>query len=724
MVAGELNKDTEGRAIDHGNRAEAIVASATDALIGYGVDGTILHWNPAAERLYRIPASEAVGRLVSNVLPAQAQALSGLIGGAIRGDTTADHETTWHLGDGTSVELSLSVSPITDDSGRVVGASIAARDVTERKRADAVLAGVSSILEMIAAAAPLESSLGALADLIEHSARTARCTILVVTDDGLCHGGGLDLPGVDQVPIEDLVASWPTGPEALAAMVVADLASDPRWGAIQPTALRLGLRTCWSSPIVAPGTHRLLGVFALYYTGTHLPDADDWKLLARLTHVAALAIDRDRTMEQLSHQAIHDPLTGAANRTLVADRLTHALARLERDRSPMAVLFLDLDRFKALNDRYGHDAGDKVLIEVTQRLRSAVRPSDTVGRLGGDEFVVVCERVTGELEAVGIADRIAEVVGAPFVVENDHIGLTASIGIAFPRGGETPGSLMEQADAAMYRAKEGGRARFRLFDTAMHESAVERFGIEEALRGALAGGELRLVYQPLVELEREAVIAVEALVRWAHRDWGLLEPAEFLSIAEESGSIVAIDTWVLQEACCQAAAWQSTRGPLASASVRVNVSGRQFSDPHFPGAVHRTLCQSGVRASAVVLEVPGTVVMSDPALAVPVFRALQGLGVRLSIDDFVTTPLSVSCLSSLPVDELKIDRAFVRNLDGTGDPAVVHATVALGHALGLRAVAKGVERREQVNQLRSLGCDAAQGYYWGRPATPSELGTQ
>lgn len=710
--------------MDHGDRAEAIVASATDALVGYGVDGTILYWNPAAERLYQIPASEAVGRLVSNILPAHAEDVGGLIDRAIRGESSADNERTWRVDDGTSVELSLSVSPISDDTGRVVGASIAARDITERKRADALLAGVSSILEMIAAGSALESSLGALAGLIERHARTARCTILVVTDDGLRHGGGLDLPGVDQVPIKDLVASWPAGPEALAAMVVADLASDPRWEAARQAALRLGLRTCWSSPIVAPGSDGLLGVFALYYAGTYLPNEDDWKLLARLTHVAALAIARDRTMEQLSHQAIHDPLTGAANRTLVDDRLTHALARLERDRSPMAVLFLDLDRFKALNDTYGHDAGDKVLIEVTERLRAAVRPSDTVGRLGGDEFVVVCERVTGELEAVGIADRIAEVVGAPFLLENNQVGLTASIGIAFPRRGETPRSLMEQADAAMYRAKEGGRARFRLFDSAMHEGAVDRLEIEEALRGALAGGELRLVYQPLMDLEREAVIAVEALVRWAHPDRGLLEPADFLSIAEESGFIVAIDAWVLEEACRQAAAWHSRRGPLAGARMHVNICGRQFSDPHFPVAVHRTLCQSGTKASAVVLEVPGTVAMTDAALAAPVLRALKALGVRLSIDDFATTPSSVACLSSLPVDELKIDRPFVRNLGRPGDAAIVHATVALGHALGLRAVAKGVERREQVDQLRSLGCDAAQGYYWGRPAMPSGLSTQ
>ena len=700
----------------------AIVASSADAITGYGVDGAILHWNPAAERLYQVAASEAVGHVVWNVLPSEAaERVAELLERVARGQGVGHQETTWRLPDGSRVELSLSVSPITDDRGGVIGVSVAARDITTRKHAESLLSGVSSILEMIAGAAPLKASLDALAELIERHARTARCAILVVTDEGLRHGGGLDVPGVEDVPVEDLVASPLGDPHAVAAIVVSDLASDRRWEAGRDTALRLGLRTCWSSPIVRPGTQCLLGVFALYYEGIYRPDDEDWGLLARLTHVAALAIGRDRIIQQLEHQAIHDPLTGAANRTLVADRLGHALARLERERTPMALLFLDLDRFKALNDRYGHDAGDTVLVEVTKRLRSAVRPSDTVARLGGDEFVVLCERVTGELEAVGIADRIAEAVGAPFLVDETEVQLTASIGIAFPRGGETPGSLLEQADAAMYQAKHGGKAHFRLFDTAMHHRALERLETEKALCGALAGNQLRLVYQPIVDLQRGTIVAMEALVRWEHPERGLLGPSQFLAIAEGTGLMVPIDTWVLHEACRQAAERHNERGRGRQMRMHVNVSGHQLGDPSFPVVVQNALASSGVEPSSVVLEVAETVVMQDPSVTMRVFRALKPLGVRLSIDDFGTGHTSLPCLSSLPLDELKIDRTLIAAVSKNAEGPAVLAIVRLAGALGLEIVAEGVERAEQAEQLRRIGCGAAQGFYWSRPVAVAEL---
>ncbi|MDP9387166.1 MAG: EAL domain-containing protein [Actinomycetota bacterium] len=598
-----------------------------------------------------------------------------------------------------------------------------ARDITQRKRAEPLLAGQARVLEMIAGTSDLHQILDALAELIEAHATTARCSILLLDHGGpghISHGGGLQLPGIENL-VEEVPPDALGGPHAAAAQIVADLATDPRCNACRHMALDLELRSCWSSPIVAPGSDSVLGVFALYYRAAYSPDEEDWELLARLTHVAALAIGRHRTMEQLAHQAIHDPLTGAANRTLVCDRLGNALNRLKRQRSSVAVLFLDLDRFKALNDSYGHEAGDSVLIELTKRLQSAVRPSDTVARMGGDEFVVLCEGVLGELEVVGIAERISQAVEVPFLVDHNEVSLTASIGIALPRGDETPQSLLEQADAAMYQAKERGKARYQLFDTAMHQRALRRLQTEEALRRALHQGELKLVYQPLVKLVGEEIVGVEALLRWDHPEQGLLGPADFLSVAEDSGLIVPIGAWVIEEACRQAAHWGNGDNTEGMLKVHVNVSGRQLRLRELPQVVRDAVTQSGVDPSAISLEITETVLMDDAPTALRVLGALKSLGVRLSIDDFGTGYSSLTYVDSFPVDELKIDRSFIADVREDEERPIVLAVISLAHALDLEVVAEGVETAEQADQLRRMGCDTAQGYYWSRPLSPDDV---
>ncbi len=704
--------------------AAAVVASSGDAITAYSMEGRIVHWNPAAERLYGLPAADTVGRPIWDVLPSEwASDVECILERVARGERIANHETSRPGGDGTSVEMSLTVAPMTDEDDHVVGASVVARDITQRKRAESLLTEQARVLEMIAGTADLNQILDALAELIESHARSARCAILLLDHDSprrLRHGGGLQLPGVENL-VEDLDAGAAGVPYATAALIVADLATDPRCHACRHLALDLGLRSCWSSPIVASGGESVLGIFALYYPDAYRPNEDDWDLLARLTHVAALAIGRHRTMEQLAYQAIHDPLTGAANRTLVCDRLGHALDRLKRQRSSVAVLFLDLDRFKALNDSYGHDAGDTVLIELTRRLQGAVRPSDTVARLGGDEFVVLCEDVIGELEVVGIADRISHAVAAPFMVDGKEVSLTASIGIAFPRGEESPQSLLEQADAAMYQAKERGKARYQLFDTAMHERALRRLQTEEALRGALQEGELKVMYQPLVALEGGEVVAVEALLRWDHPERGVLGPGEFLDVAEDSGLIVPIGAWVIEEACRQAAEWGNGGDGTGKLKVHVNVSGRQLGLRELPELVRSALVGSGVDPSALCLEITETVLMHDAPAALRVLQALKSLGVRLSIDDFGTGYSSLTYVDSFPVDELKIDRSFVAKVGEKEEPPIVLAVVSLAHALELDVVAEGVERAEQADQLRQMGCDIGQGYYWSGPLCPDDL---
>lgn len=701
------------------NHAAAIVASSGDAITGYSIDGRIIHWNPAAERLYQVPAEEAVGRPIWEVLPREwADDIAKLLERVSTGERIDNYETSRPRNDGTRTEVSLTIAPIVDACDRVIGASFVARDITQRKRAEVMLSNQTRVLESIAAAGSLGQALDSLAELVEAHGTPVRCSVLIL-DDGptgrLRHGGGLSLPGIETTPTKDLIDDAPGGPWGTAAMVAADLATDPRWASSRDAVLALGVRTCWSWPIVATVTGQLLGIFALYCGEGRRPDDHDCELLARYTHVAALAIARHRTLTELAHQAIHDPLTGAANRTLVADRLGLVLQRLVRDPSAAAaVLFLDLDRFKALNDSYGHEAGDTVLIELTERLRSAVRPSDTVARLGGDEFVVLCDPILGELEAVGIADRIAQAVSDAFIVDGTDVHLTASIGIAFPRAGDTPDTVLGQADAAMYQAKERGKARFQVFDTAMHGKAVARLHTEQALREALHHDEFKLVYQPLVELEEEHVVGVEALLRWDHPQRGLLAPGAFLAVAEESGLIVPIGTWVINEACRQASQWQAAGHPTSGLQLQINLSARQLS-ADLPDIVRSALDASRADPSGLCLEITETILMADAPLGLRVLRELKSMGLQLSIDDFGTGYSSLSYVNALPIDQLKIDRSFIQHIHSDGGAPIVLAVVGMAHALELDVVAEGVETRQQLKQLGRIGCDLGQGYYWSRP---------
>jgi diguanylate cyclase (GGDEF)-like protein/PAS domain S-box-containing protein len=434
--------------------------------------------------------------------------------------------------------------------------------------------------------------------------------------------------------------------------------------------------------------------------------------------------ERKRFETELAHQATHDPLTGLPNRSLLLQRLEHALARARRQRSRVAVLFLDLDHFKVVNDSLGHDLGDQLLVTIAERLREALRPSDTVARFGGDEFVVLCEDLVGRRDAEAVAERVHEAISGPFTVDDREVFVGVSIGIAFPDAVPADGgTLIRDADAAMYQAKARGRSRWEVFDHDMRGRAVDRLDIENALRRALERRELRIHYQPIVSLETGTIRSVEALVRWEHPERGLLLPDEFIAVAEETGVIVPIGAWVLEQACRQVERWRGTVAALDGLSLAVNLSGRQLGDPALVDTVERSLVASGMPANQLQLEITESVLMDDVEASQETLVRLRGLGVRLGIDDFGTGYSSMSYLRRFPVDVLKVDRSFV---DGLGhdasDSAIVNAIVTLAHTLGLAAVGEGVETYEQLAELRRLGCDFAQGYLISRPGAGEEVG--
>jgi diguanylate cyclase (GGDEF)-like protein/PAS domain S-box-containing protein len=431
--------------------------------------------------------------------------------------------------------------------------------------------------------------------------------------------------------------------------------------------------------------------------------------------------ERKQAEEQLTQLAQFDTLTGLPNRALFKDRLGQAISRAHREEWCTALLFLDLDRFKEINDTFGHAAGDEVLRELAQRLRACLREGDTVARLGGDEFTVILEDA-GSLEQVQkVAGKILEVFAQPVRVREQDFFVSASVGVAvYPEGGRDVESLLKHADTAMYFAKAEGRNNVQLYAPDMSSRASERVTLEGSLRQALERGELLLHYQPIIDLASGAAIEAEALLRWRHPTRGVLPPGEFIGIAEQSGLVVPIGAWVLQEACRQAALWRASG--LPPVRVAVNLSARQFRKNGLAGVLAACLRASGLAGDALSLEITESLLMENPQGSRRVLGEMKEMGVRIALDDFGTGYSSLAYLRHFPLDTVKIDRSFVADLDkNPEDATIVKAMIGLAHNLQLSLTAEGVETRAQLDFLRAHGCDHAQGYFFGRPVPADEF---
>jgi diguanylate cyclase (GGDEF)-like protein/PAS domain S-box-containing protein len=432
--------------------------------------------------------------------------------------------------------------------------------------------------------------------------------------------------------------------------------------------------------------------------------------------------ERKAFEERLAHQAFHDPLTGLPNRTLLLDRLRHARARSRWRKGAVAVLFLDLDNFKVINDSLGHEAGDRLLVAVAARLRGCVRPTDTLARLGGDEFTILLENLSDVGEATRVAERITEGLRAPFTVGRREVFVTASIGVVLqaPEGGRSP-NLLRDADIAMYRAKAAGKAGYAVFDRSMSAAALRRLELEAELRHAIERDEFRVYYQPQVALATGEIAGFEVLTRWQHPERGLIPPSEFIPLAEETGLILHLDQWVLERACSQARLWQARYPGAPPPVISVNLSARQFRQPDLVAKITGVLHRYELEPARLQLELTEGVVMEDAPATIAALHALKELEVQLAIDDFGTGYSSLSYLRRFPVDTLKIDRSFVAGLGHSpADTAIVRTVVTLGHTLGLRLIAEGVETAAQAAQLRELGCELGQGYHFAEPLTGEE----
>jgi diguanylate cyclase (GGDEF)-like protein/PAS domain S-box-containing protein len=452
--------------------------------------------------------------------------------------------------------------------------------------------------------------------------------------------------------------------------------------------------------------------------------------VAGLVATAHDITERKAFEEQLTRQAFHDSLTGLPNRLLFRDRLDQALARAGRRHGDVGLVFLDLDNFKQINDSLGHGAGDELIREAAQRLRECVREEDTLARLGGDEFVILLDFLTEEAEAICLADRITARFGEPFRFAGKGYVVSISIGIV-TRGAEDDGAedggaenMLRDADIAMYRAKSSGKARYVIFDPVMHTDALARLEFESELREAIGRDELVVHYQPIVELDGARISEVEALVRWQHPVRGSISPMDFIPIAEETGLIVPLGQWVLEQACRQVAAWQVRYPMIPPLTVSVNLSPRQFENRGLLDDVKRALTQSGLAPTSLKLEITESTIMRDVEATVSTMGQLKALGVHLAIDDFGTGYSSLAYLKRLPLDVLKIDRSFVSGIGlDREDRAIVKAIISLAKSLKLSVTAEGIETEEQSSLLREWACEQGQGYYFARPLNSADFAT-
>jgi diguanylate cyclase (GGDEF)-like protein len=505
-------------------------------------------------------------------------------------------------------------------------------------------------------------------------------------------------------------------------VLVQDWATEQRFKR-SPDGEPIGVRS--GMAVVIEGSERAFGVFELQSTRIRIFSADDVNFVQSLANVLADAIERHAAEEEIRRQALHDPLTRLPNRVLFVDRLSHALAQSRRRRSKVGVLFLDLDHFKLINDSLGHAAGDDLLMAVAPRLKEALRPGDTVARFGGDEFGVLVEDLTDERDAVSVAEHIGAIFTRPFILNGVEHFVTSSIGIAIAHdGGERPDALIRDADAAMYRAKERGRGRYELFDQVMRARALERLKLENELRRALGRDELTVHYQPVVSLRTGSILSVEALLRWKHPGRGLLQPKDFILVAEESGLIEPIGRWVLEEACRRAVEWQNRRPDAPPVGMSVNLSARQVTQRDLPDLVAEVLHGTGLDPASLSLEITESALVEESEGPIEILRQLKAMGVRLVIDDFGTGYSSLAYLKRFPLDALKVDRSFVEGLGTQQEStAIVNAVVAMAGALSIGVVAEGVETPLQLAELKRLDCGQAQGHLFAGALPAADVTT-
>jgi diguanylate cyclase (GGDEF)-like protein/PAS domain S-box-containing protein len=787
-------------------RLASIVEFSEDAIIGKNLDGVITSWNRAAEKMYGYTSTEVIGRELSFLLPSERQAEMRVIMERIRsGQSIACLETKRLTGTGSILDVSLSISPLKDSTGRVIGASAIARDITLRKRSEEQLKLQSAALEAAANAIVItdfrgtiqwvnqafttmtgystEEVLGKNPRLLKSGKQSQSFYAdlwSTVSSGKVWHGELINTRKDGTTYIEEQTitplaqnvgeANW-THFIAIKQDITERKRAEKELWLTQLSVEHASENIFWTNSqghfvYVNKAACDSLGYSRQELLSLSVPDLNPrfrkeedwsafWEELKRRGSITfegqntskqgrifpaevtanyfefdgqeySFAFVRDITDRKLAEDrvqylAFYDDLTGLPNRTLLQDRLAKALADARRQKYRIALLFLDLDRFKDINDSLGHPVGDLLLQAVAKRLKTWGREQDTVARLGGDEFLIMLTHVKDTPDAAVAAERLMDAMTAEFVVQGHSLHVSCSVGISiFPDHGADGETLIKDADAAMYSAKENGRNNFRFFTEEMNTQVIERLTLESSLRRALPEKELFLMYQPQMDIATGKIIGLEALLRWQHPSMGLVPPDKFIRIAENCGLILPIGEWVLRAACSQARKWQDEG--LPAMTVAVNVSAVQFRQEGFCELIGRVLHEAGVAPQYLELELTESLLLANADVTLSVLRELKAMGVTLAIDDFGTGYSSFSYLRQFRVSKLKIDRSFIRDVAvKPDDAAITTAIISMARSLNLKVIAEGVENEAQMAFLRAHYCDEIQGYYFSKPLAVDKI---
>ncbi|MCF8563157.1 EAL domain-containing protein [Alicyclobacillus tolerans] len=664
------------------SNATLVLNSIEEGIYATDEAGVIIYSNPTAARILGYSVEEMLGQPAhdlfrhsrsdgSHLARHECEHHRLLVSGGL---VDVLDDVFWKK-DGTSIPVEFTSTAI-HKSGKVAGIVVAFKDITRRKKVESRLLHQNQILEMIAAGKPLAEILGFLAEIIEHQTDAECSIVLAETGNTLLDTGIAPL-------IETCVPS----------------------------------RTPSSSVPILSTEHSVLGTLTVNFPERKQLGAEDLSLLESYAHLAGIAIQRDRAEREIHHLAYHDSLTGLYNRRWFMVQAEQAISEAKKNSGSIAVMLIDLDRFKWINDSLGHNFGDLVLKVVAERLKSVMMPSQFAARMGGDEFLILIDRVPSVTGVLEPANALIEVLNQPIVVDDRTFRLTASTGIAFyPQDGADLDTLIRQADRAMYHAKEMGGNGLRLYQALNHDQYSTHGLLETQLQQALDEGQLYLEFQPKMNVDSGRMTGAEALVRWQHPELGVVSPGDFIAIAEETGLIRPLDSWVLQTVCRQMKDWKQ-RG-VALVPIAVNLSTAQFQQPDLVPCIQRLLDAEELDSYWLEIEITETTLMRSEQKAMEKLKLLRDMGIRVSIDDFGVGYSCLGLLQHLMVDSLKIDKAFVKDIDPQ-KAAIVSTIVQLGHSLQLKVVAEGVETVEQRQFIHEQGCDEMQGFLLSRPLSAS-----
>lgn len=720
-------KRAEAALRDSEERYRLMVETTEEGVWCFDAQGKTTFVNQRMAQMLGYAEAEMAGRPMLELVDRESQPFALAHLERCQQGTREQYDLKLQRKDGNELWAILSASPLFDRQGGYNGALCMLTDITERKRAELLRAEEKRVLEMLAKGFHLHEVLAVLLQAMEHQFLPGLAGAMLLDESGLMFIDllGPHLPARFLAAHFDLVIGPDVGPCAAAAfynqaVIVADINACTQWPDFRELALRYGVSACWVNPI-RNSRGEVLGVLSLSYRQPRAPDARQLELMEKITHLAGIAVERKQSEQQLAHLAQYDMLTGLPNRMHFNSRLQENLAHARRDGDLMAVLLMDLDRFKNINDTLGHHAGDLLLKEVAQRLTQNVRETDTVARLGGDEFVILQTHLHQPEAAGQLAAKLVEEMARPYLLEGKEIHSGASIGIAlYPLDTQDGAQLLKQADMAMYKAKTQGRYNYQFYTSDLTAHAHSRKAMEGALQGALDRGEFLLHYQPRYDGCSGHIVSVEALIRWRHPERGLLYPGEFIGLSEEIGLMLPIGAWVLQNACRQVQRWRQQGWP--DLRISVNLSAHQLRFHDLPDLVERALEDTATAPSSLELEITENSLVPEAEMALRTLQRLGQMGVHLTIDDFGTGYSSLRYLQRLPVQSLKIDSCFIQEIDDDGaGSSLVAATIALAHGMGLKAVAEGVGSQEQVDFLLRHGCDELQGYYFCSALPPDEL---